>query len=91
MKELLLKLANSLGWAYWVEITTDSPNCTYYFGPFLSTKEAQKSQDGYIEDLLDEKAVGIKTSIKQIKPDRLTLFEETEAEANFQGIPLFGR
>ena len=56
MKELLLKLLDFLGLAYWAEIKTENPKCTYYFGPFLTWKEADSYQDGYLEDLKGEGA-----------------------------------
>lgn len=50
MNEILTKFINFLGLAYWVEIVTHGPQCTYYFGPFLSRSEATIAQSGYIED-----------------------------------------
>ena len=76
MKELLIKISNLCGLAYWVEISTDTPRCLYYFGPFLTQKEAQLSQDGYIEDLQNEDAQGIVVKIKRFKPTELTIFDE---------------
>lgn len=91
MKEILTKLANNLGWAYWVEIRTQKPSCTYYFGPFLSINEAKQAQGGYVEDLNQERAVGIKVEIKRCKPTELTIIEETEKEASqdFKPVPAF--
>ena len=91
MKDLLLKLADVLGLAYWVEITTDSPKCTYYFGPFLSKEEAEREQGGYIDDLKEEGAVGIGIAIKQVKPSQLTIFDEADDTVNFKKIPVFSR
>lgn len=64
--------------AWWIEIVTQEPACTYYFGPFISAKEAKLSQAGYIEDLEQEKAQGISVQIKQCQPLELTIFEEEE-------------
>lgn len=62
--------------AWWVIIHTTIPNCTYYFGPFSTLEEAQNAQYGYIEDLSDEKAQGLKVSIKQCQPLTLTIINE---------------
>ena len=61
---------------YWIEITTNRPQCTYYFGPFNSNKEAEMHEDGYIEDLVKEKALGISVETKQCKPEYLTICQE---------------
>lgn len=60
----------------WVEIITNQPKCTYYFGPFTSANEAQISQSGYIEDLEQEEAKVIGITIKQDQPRELTIFED---------------
>jgi signal transduction histidine kinase len=65
---------------WWVEIQTNVPRCTYYFGPFENAKEARLSQVGYLEDLLEEKARGITVEIKQCQPEKLTIFDEEETK-----------
>ncbi|MEB3310448.1 MAG: DUF1816 domain-containing protein [Snowella sp.] len=77
MKETLLQLLNLLGFAFWVEIGTAIPRCTYYFGPFLSKAEAEGAKDGYLEDLLGEGAQGVQVEIKRCKPKNLTIFDES--------------
>jgi hypothetical protein len=76
MKEFLVRLLNFLGFAYWVEIVTDAPSCTYYFGPFISKKEAGVAKAGYIEDLQAEGAQKIQVNIKRCKPNILTVCDE---------------
>ncbi|MDJ0696897.1 MAG: DUF1816 domain-containing protein [Mastigocoleus sp. MO_167.B18] len=61
---------------YWIKITTNIPKCTYYFGPFESSKEAEVYEDGYIEDLVQEKALGISVETKQFQPEYLTICED---------------
>ncbi len=62
---------------WWIEIKTIVPRCTYYFGPFDSFEEAQLYQDGYIEDLVLEKAVGITVKTKKCcQPLNLTIIEK---------------
>ncbi|NJK99055.1 MAG: DUF1816 domain-containing protein [Spirulinaceae cyanobacterium RM2_2_10] len=79
MRRLFSLFFRLLGWAYWVEIVTDVPRCTYYFGPFDSRREAQDSSPGYIEDLKDEGAIGIQIKIQQRQtPAELTVFQEDD-------------
>lgn len=94
MKEILIKSLDFLGLALWVEIVTDNPRCTYYFGPFLSDQEALAAQGGYIEDLENEGASGISVTLKRCKPTNLTIFDELEEPqmnsqtmGNFSGQP----
>ncbi|OKH22761.1 hypothetical protein NIES593_11575 [Hydrococcus rivularis NIES-593] len=90
MKEFLLWILNLLGLAYWIEIVTDYPKCTYYFGPFMSYEEARMAQGGYIEDLQQEKAQGIAVIIKRTKPVTLTIFDEKEDIKPSKRVMSFG-
>lgn len=67
-----LKFLGSLRPDWWIKVTTDSPLCTYYFGPFDSVQEAANCQTGYLEDLQDEGALGISAKILRIQPQTLT-------------------
>lgn len=87
MKEVLTKILQFLGLAFWVEIVTENPNCTYYFGPFSTEQEAMSLRAGYIEDLENEGAQGISVSIKRCKPTDLTIFDEGATE--HRGLPTF--
>lgn len=69
----LAAFSNRLGLAWWVEIKTESPDCTYYFGPFLNQTEAQSAVSGFIEDLEQEQAQGITSTVKRCKPQELTI------------------
>jgi hypothetical protein len=62
-----------LGVAWWVEIVTAEPPCTYYFGPFMSAKEAELYRGGYVEDLEGEDARGIAVYIHRCQPKQLTV------------------
>lgn len=66
------------GEAWWVEVTTETPRCTYFFGPFDSSEEAQNSQYGYLEDLRNEGANHIQAEVKKCQPQELTIFSETD-------------
>lgn len=66
------------GSAWWIEVITREPRCTYYFGPFTSRQEAQREQAGYIEDLEQEGAKEIRVAVKWCHPTELTRIEEQE-------------
>ena len=60
---------------WWVEIITNFPRCTYYFGPFDSDKEALTHTPGYIEDLESEGSQRVSIIIKRCQPSELTICE----------------
>ncbi len=65
-----------LGRAWWVEVLTTVPKCTYYFGPFANAHEAALSIVGYVEDLESESAQGIQTHVRRFQPQQLTIDDE---------------
>ena len=75
-EEFFTSYLEMTGKAWWVEIITKKPDCTYYFGPFGSHREAQLSQLGYIEDLEQERPQLIAIEIKQCHPTELTIFSD---------------
>lgn len=75
----LASVLNRLGFAWWVEVTTQSPTCVYYFGPFASVQEAQEELPGYLEDLTQEGAQSIKASVKRCQPAELTVCDDLGA------------
>lgn len=90
MKEILMTILEFFGLAWWVEVITETPKCTYYFGPFLTAKEAQAAQAGYIEDLEHEGAKGIRVEIKRCKPKELTIDEAADDVKTARGVsPIF--
>jgi hypothetical protein len=76
MREFLANVLHYLGQAYWVEVKTDHPPCTYYFGPFLSVQEADTEKEGYCEDLELEGAKGIQVEVKRCRPTQLTITDD---------------
>lgn len=88
MKELLTSFLDFLGLAWWVEIATAQPRCTYYFGPFSSSAQAHEAKPGYIEDLERENAQGISVTVKRCKPTNLTI-DESGATAEVEQVPSF--
>jgi hypothetical protein len=79
-EEFFTSYLEQTGRAWWVEIVTKKPDCTYYFGPFASHREAQLSQLGYIEDLERERPQLIAIEIKQCQPKYLTIFDDEGKE-----------
>jgi hypothetical protein len=79
MQDTVLNLVNEVGLGWWVEIVTESPPCTYYFGPFVLVIGAHAAKAGYVEDLEKEGAQGIRVSVKRCKPEALTVFHEQDA------------
>ena len=76
MSEIWTTVLEALGMAWWVEISTEAPRCTYYFGPFPSVKDAETAKAGYVEDLEQEGAQNIRIMVKRCKPSNLTIEEE---------------
>ncbi|MBD2354668.1 DUF1816 domain-containing protein [Tolypothrix sp. FACHB-123] len=89
LKETLISTVNNLGMAWWVEIVTQNPRCTYYFGPFLNSVEANLAIKGYIEDLEAEGAQGITVNVKRCKPDSLTIAEDLGERIDRKVTPAF--
>lgn len=89
VKDSLINIFQSFGWAWWVEIVTQTPRCTYYFGPFLSVKEANAAKAGYIEDLEHEGAKGIAVNVKRCKPADLTIYEDLGERIDRKKAPVF--
>ena len=65
------------GRAWWIEVLTVQPNCTYYFGPFVNATQAEGAVKDYVEDLENESAQGIQIQVKRCKPVRLTIDHDT--------------
>jgi Domain of unknown function (DUF1816) len=76
VKDMFTVLLEQLGMAVWVEVVTDLPRCTYYFGPFSSFPEAEALVSGYKEDLEAEGAVVVGLVTKRCKPVALTVYDE---------------
>ncbi|NJK35218.1 MAG: DUF1816 domain-containing protein [Oscillatoriales cyanobacterium SM2_2_1] len=75
-REILTSFLEKIGRAAWIEIVTEHPRCTYYFGPFFDESEAAAAQDGFVEDLESEGATGIVCVIKRCNPEELTIYDE---------------
>ncbi|MGD1901051.1 MAG: DUF1816 domain-containing protein [Geitlerinemataceae cyanobacterium] len=83
MKELFLNIKQALGRAWWVKISTKSPACVYFFGPFVSEAEALAAEPGYVDDLKEEGAADMTVEVLRCKqPSELTVFDEAADAAN---------
>lgn len=89
IKELTINLLNAFGLAWWVEVATETPRCTYYFGPFFTKTEAEIALSGYVEDLEIEGAQGIAFLVKRCKPDVLTVSDDLEEISSPVPTPVF--
>lgn len=70
-------MGSSRGREWWVEVDTDSPKRTYYFGPYETKDEASNNTNGYIKDLEKKGAKKISINIKQGRKDsQLTASDE---------------
>ncbi|MEA5479857.1 DUF1816 domain-containing protein [Pseudanabaena galeata UHCC 0370] len=76
-KNIFTSILETFGLAVWIEIVTDSPHCTYYFGPFTSAAEAESAKVGYIEDLEAEGSKGLAITVKRCKPENLTVYDDS--------------
>ena len=76
-KNIVTSILETFGLAVWIEIVTDSPRCTYYFGPFCSESEADIAKIGYIEDLEMEGCKGMAVMVKRCKPEKLTVYDDS--------------
>lgn len=75
-QEFSQNTASNMPW--WVKVTTQTPRCIYFFGPFDSAGEAQQHRSGYVEDLEQERAQGIEVLVLQDRPETLTIYDEQE-------------
>lgn len=75
---------------WWVEVKTEEPACTYYFGPFEIEEEAQLAQKGYVDDLQQEGAKLVSTTVEnRTTPQQLTIYEEGMDGASPEPKPAF--
>jgi Domain of unknown function (DUF1816) len=74
MKGIFKNFLGIFARAWWLEVSTASPNCVYYFGPFDSEVEANQAKAGYISDLESEGANVTAVAVTQRStPDKLTV------------------
>jgi Domain of unknown function (DUF1816) len=73
VKAIWNEVLNLLGRAWWIEISTTLPNVTYYFGPFITSQEAELSIERYMASLQDKSSQSIRSTVKRCKPGELVV------------------
>ncbi|NER83653.1 MAG: DUF1816 domain-containing protein [Leptolyngbya sp. SIO1D8] len=80
MKNIFNRIFDSFfgdGQAWWIEIKTGEPVCTYYFGPFEMSEEADIAKKGYVEDLEHEGAKEVQATVMRCNPPKqLTVYDD---------------
>jgi hypothetical protein len=77
LKNIFTSILETVGLAVWIEIISDSPRCTYYFGPFACQSEAEAAKVGYIEDLEAEGSKSLAVMVKRCRPEILTVYDDS--------------
>lgn len=56
-------LANGLGFAWWARVQTQSPDVTYWYGPFVRRSSLEEALPGFLADLASESPAAIEKSL----------------------------
>ena len=65
--KLIRTFGNKLGLAWWAKVETQSPEVTYWFGPFLTKRSLRGNLDTFLEDLNNEGSSDIKHTLIRCK------------------------
>lgn len=91
MKNIFERILNSIfggGKAWWIEVKTGEPACTYYFGPFEASEEAELAKQGYVEDLEKEGAKQVQATVMYCQePQQLTVDNNSPAGVSPKSEP----
>ena len=83
---MIRNFGNKLGLAWWAEIETEQPSCTYWFGPFITKRNLKENISSFIKDLSDEGSKNIKHSFVRCKKDEpLTVVNNNETRILWNG------
>ena len=66
---MIRNLGNKLGLTWWAKIEAESPDTTYWFGPFISKRSLKQNMILFIRDLNDEGSTNIKSSLIRCKKE----------------------
>ena len=70
----LRSFGNKLGLAWWAKVETNTPNVTYWFGPFLTRRNLKISLSSFLEDLSIEGSDSVKhTLVRGRRGEPLTI------------------
>lgn len=59
--------ANGLGLAWWARVRTQSPEVTYWFGPFLRRSSLEARLQGFVADLEAEAPASLQVELLRIR------------------------
>lgn len=72
---MIRNFGNKLGLAWWAKVDTESPNATYWYGPFLTKRSLIENLELFLNDLSKEGSKDIKHIIVRCnKEEPLTIF-----------------
>ena len=66
---MIRNFGNKLGLAWWAKITTNQPNATYWYGPFITKRSLKENMSSFIEDLTNEGSQNIQHSFVRCKKE----------------------
>ena len=66
---MIRHFGNKLGLAWWAKIETQQPNCTYWYGPFITKRSLKVNMSSFIEDLSKEGYENIQHSFVRCKKE----------------------
>ena len=69
--KLIRTFGNKLGLAWWAKVETQSPEVTYWFGPFLTKRSLKGNLNTFLEELNNEGSNDITHTLircKRIEP-----------------------
>ena len=71
---MIRNFGNKLGLAWWAKINTETPNATYWYGPFLTRRSLNVNLEQFLIDLNEEGSKNIKHIILRCnKEEPLTI------------------
>ena len=65
--KLIRTLGNKLGLAWWAKVESQSPEVTYWFGPFLTKRSLKGNLNSFVEDLNNEGSIDITHTLIRCK------------------------
>tara|TARA_Y100001978_G_scaffold177311_1_gene170727 strand:+ start:13907 stop:14131 length:225 start_codon:yes stop_codon:yes gene_type:complete len=73
---LLRNFGNKLGLAWWAKVETQSPQVTYWFGPFLTKRNLNENLKSFLNDLTEEGSTNISHSLLRCKKNEPLTIEK---------------
>tara|TARA_B100000674_G_C37666258_1_gene834895 strand:+ start:210 stop:434 length:225 start_codon:yes stop_codon:yes gene_type:complete len=73
---LLRNFGNKLGLAWWAKVETQSPQVTYWFGPFLTKRNLNENLKSFLNELTEEGSANISHSLLRCKKNEPLTIEK---------------